>query len=150
MTPSHDGSRTPLHGGAWDPSSANTPARSEAEFDYSLDVPTPSPVGVSYRVSSVARLFKQIQYVNFIVQFCCILTGCSFLFSGLWHAQPRYSWRVHCSLYPRHTGRYLWLRTHLLPVRGLPLTSWICEPCHSRQRQPQSHLACVSPPHPGG
>ncbi|XP_028399581.1 transcription elongation factor SPT5-like [Dendronephthya gigantea] len=45
MTPSHDGSRTPLHGGAWDPSSANTPARSEAEFDYSLDVPTPSPVG---------------------------------------------------------------------------------------------------------
>ena len=47
MTPSHDGSRTPLHGGAWDPSSANTPARSEAEFDYSLDVPTPSPVGVS-------------------------------------------------------------------------------------------------------
>ncbi|XP_046859961.1 transcription elongation factor SPT5-like [Xenia sp. Carnegie-2017] len=45
MTPSHDGSRTPLHGGAWDPSSSNTPARSENEFDYSLDVPTPSPVG---------------------------------------------------------------------------------------------------------
>lgn len=44
MTPSHDGSRTPLHGGAWDPSSANTPARSEAEFDYTLDAPTPSPV----------------------------------------------------------------------------------------------------------
>ena len=50
MTPSHDGSRTPLHGGAWDPSSANTPARSEAEFDYSLDVPTPSPIGVSNQV----------------------------------------------------------------------------------------------------
>ena len=47
MTPSHDGSRTPLHGGAWDPSSANTPARPESEFDYSLDAPTPSPVGVS-------------------------------------------------------------------------------------------------------
>ena len=47
MTPSHDGSRTPLHGGAWDPTSANTPARPESEFDYSLDAPTPSPVGVS-------------------------------------------------------------------------------------------------------
>ena len=47
MTQSHDCSRTSLHGGAWDPSSANILARSEVEFDYSLDVPTPSLIGVS-------------------------------------------------------------------------------------------------------
>ena len=46
MTPSHDPSRTPLHGGAWDPTQPNTPARNE-DFDYNFDTSTPSP-GVSF------------------------------------------------------------------------------------------------------
>uniref|UniRef100_A0A0A1WN47 Transcription elongation factor SPT5 n=1 Tax=Zeugodacus cucurbitae TaxID=28588 RepID=A0A0A1WN47_ZEUCU len=41
MTPSHDGSMTPRHG-AWDPSIANTPARTN-DFDYTLEEPSPSP-----------------------------------------------------------------------------------------------------------
>ena len=45
MTPSHDPSRTPSHGGAWDPTQPNTPARNE-DFDYNFDTSTPSP-GVS-------------------------------------------------------------------------------------------------------
>ena len=45
MTPSHDPSRTPLHGGAWDPTQPNTPARNE-DYDYNFDTSTPSP-GVS-------------------------------------------------------------------------------------------------------
>ena len=49
MTPSHDPSRTPLHGGAWDPTQPNTPARNE-EYDYNFDTSTPSP-GVSYGLS---------------------------------------------------------------------------------------------------
>ena len=48
MTPSHDPSRTPSHGGsAWDPSSAATPARSTDDFDYTGSYDTPSPAGVS-------------------------------------------------------------------------------------------------------
>ena len=46
MTPSHDPSRTPLHGGAWDPTQPNTPARND-DFDYNFDTSTPSP-GVSH------------------------------------------------------------------------------------------------------
>lgn len=42
MTPSHDPSRTPLHGGAWDPTQPNTPARND-DFDYGFDASTPSP-----------------------------------------------------------------------------------------------------------
>ncbi|EDW74795.1 uncharacterized protein Dwil_GK15869 [Drosophila willistoni] len=41
MTPSHDGSMTPRHG-AWDPTANTTPARN-ADFDYSLEEPSPSP-----------------------------------------------------------------------------------------------------------
>ena len=49
MTPSHDPSRTPSHGGsAWDPSSAATPARTD-DFDYTANYDTPSPAGVSYQ-----------------------------------------------------------------------------------------------------
>ena len=54
MTPSHDPSRTPSHGGsAWDPSSAATPARTTDEFDYTGNYDTPSPAGVSidYRIA---------------------------------------------------------------------------------------------------
>ena len=48
MTPSHDPSRTPSHGGsAWDPSSAATPARNTDDFDYTGNYDTPSPAGVS-------------------------------------------------------------------------------------------------------
>jgi len=48
MTPSHDPSRTPSHGGsAWDPSSAATPARNTDDFDYTSNYDTPSPAGVS-------------------------------------------------------------------------------------------------------
>ena len=48
MTPSHNPSRTPSHGGsAWDPSSAATPARSTDDFDYTGSYDTPSPAGVS-------------------------------------------------------------------------------------------------------
>ena len=48
MTPSHDPSCTPSHGGsAWDPSSAATPARTD-DFDYTASYDTPSPAGVSY------------------------------------------------------------------------------------------------------
>lgn len=46
-TPSHDPSRTPSHvghGGAWDPTQPNTPARPSDEFDnYNFDGPGPSP-----------------------------------------------------------------------------------------------------------
>lgn len=45
MTPSHDSSRTPLHGtSAWDPSVTNTPARTD---DWYYDNTAPSP-GVSH------------------------------------------------------------------------------------------------------
>ena len=48
MTPSHDPSRTPSHGGsAWDPSRAATPARNTVDFDYTGNYDTPSPAGVS-------------------------------------------------------------------------------------------------------
>ena len=44
MTPSHDPSRTPLHGGsAWDPSITNTPARTDEWSNYGS---APSPSGV--------------------------------------------------------------------------------------------------------
>lgn len=46
-TPSHDPSRTPSnagHGGAWDPTQPNTPARPSDDFDYNFDGPGPSPV----------------------------------------------------------------------------------------------------------
>uniref|UniRef100_T1IQH2 Transcription elongation factor SPT5 n=1 Tax=Strigamia maritima TaxID=126957 RepID=T1IQH2_STRMM len=42
-TPVHDGSRTPGQSGAWDPSNANTPARSNDYDDYHYDDPSPSP-----------------------------------------------------------------------------------------------------------
>ncbi|XP_057297763.1 transcription elongation factor SPT5-like [Hydractinia symbiolongicarpus] len=45
-TPSHDPSRTPSnagHGGAWDPTQPNTPARPSDDFDYNFDGPGPSP-----------------------------------------------------------------------------------------------------------
>lgn len=48
MTPSHDPSRTPLHGNsAWDPSVANTPARQDDWSNYYDTNPAPSPSGVS-------------------------------------------------------------------------------------------------------
>jgi len=45
-TPSHDPSRTPSHvghGGAWDPTQPNTPARPNEDFEYSFDAVNPSP-----------------------------------------------------------------------------------------------------------
>ena len=56
MTPSHDPSRTPLHGGAWDPTQPNTPARNE-DYDYNFDTSTPSP-----GVSSGFQCYNQIFY----------------------------------------------------------------------------------------
>ena len=51
-TPSHDPSRTPSHvghGGAWDPTQPNTPARPSDEFDnFSFDGVNPSPVSIYF------------------------------------------------------------------------------------------------------
>lgn len=61
MTPQHDGSRTPRGAGsAWDPTNANTPGRSDFEFEYESSSPatfggaTPNPQtpGYSSDVSS--------------------------------------------------------------------------------------------------
>ena len=52
-TPSHDPSRTPSHvghGGAWDPTQPNTPARPNEDFEYSFDAVNPSPVSLLHRV----------------------------------------------------------------------------------------------------
>ena len=60
MTPSYDPSRTPLHGGAWDPSITNTPRPD--------DYDTPSPAGVSsLELNSVSlndRLLLYMYYVH--------------------------------------------------------------------------------------
>ena len=55
MTPSHDPSRTPLHGGAWDPTQPNTPARND-DYDYNFDTSTPSP-GVSRGIRCCDQIF---------------------------------------------------------------------------------------------
>ncbi|XP_039248300.2 transcription elongation factor SPT5-like isoform X1 [Styela clava] len=45
QTPQHDGSRTPRESGsAWDPTNANTPART-SEFDYDYESASPAPFG---------------------------------------------------------------------------------------------------------
>ena len=52
-TPSHDPSRTPSHvghGGAWDPTQPNTPARPNEDFEYSFDAVNPSPVSLMHQV----------------------------------------------------------------------------------------------------
>jgi hypothetical protein len=54
MTPSHDPSRTPSHGGAWDPTQPNTPARND-EFDYAFDASTPSPAVSSVKIEILSH-----------------------------------------------------------------------------------------------
>ena len=69
-TPSHDPARTPSHvghGGAWDPTQPNTPARPSDEFDnYSFDGPGPSPVSQKFSISSQTLLLFQIILCGFL------------------------------------------------------------------------------------
>ena len=64
-TPSHDPSRTPSHvghGGAWDPTQPNTPARPSDEFDnYSFDGGAgPSPVSIYVTIKDKTGLYKDM------------------------------------------------------------------------------------------
>lgn len=67
QTPQHDGSRTPRGAGsAWDPTNANTPARSDYEYDYeSSPAPfggaTPNPQTPGYAADSPS---PQTPYAN--------------------------------------------------------------------------------------
>ena len=60
-TPSHDPSRTPSHvghGGAWDPTQPNTPARPNDDFDF--DYAGPSPVS----------LIRMLSFISFTALVC--------------------------------------------------------------------------------